>query len=88
MDTGELAYKIRMKLNENERMFGNKAKASITKNTGSPAKKSGGAQPINPFTLLGSKRTRDQMEDDKFIFKHKEGYINAVKRPVPFEFFL
>ena len=88
MDTSELAYKIRMKLNESERVFGNKAKASITKANGSSDSKQAGGQAINPFSLLGSKRTRDQMEDNKFIFKHKEGYINAVKRPVPFEFFL
>lgn len=91
MDSTELAYKIRMKLSEAERVYGNKLKA--IKNSKEPQPKSVTKGPINPFDILGQKRKRESLDNEKskeykLIFKYKEGYINAVKRPVPFEFFL
>jgi hypothetical protein len=91
MDSTELAYKIRMKLNEAEKIYGDKLKA--VKNRQHPPPKSVYKGPINPFDMLGQKRKRESLENEKpqeykLIFKFKEGYINAVKRPVPFEFFV
>lgn len=91
MDSNELSYKIRMKLNEAERVYGNKL--SAIKNKNEPQPKSASKGPINPFDILGQKRKRESMDNEKskeykLIFKYREGYINAVKRPVPFEFFI
>lgn len=90
METQELAYKIKLKLMDNEKVFGNKLKPTAVKPVNCSKKPSPGL--IDPFGRLGSKRPRNEMETDeenfKFIFKHREGYINAVKRNVPFEFFM
>ena len=86
MSTDELIYKIKMKLKECQRVYGSKSKQILEEpNPNSENRYS------NPFGSLGKKRSRASGEDSencKFVFKHKEGYINAVKRNVPFEFFL
>ena len=92
MTTSELAWKIRMKLMETEKAYGKKtssSKSSIQMPSSMVKTKELTSQQLNPFN---SKRKREEMEGEskesyKFIFKHREGYINAVKRPVLFEFF-
>ena len=83
MSTEELIHKIKAKLSEWDRVFGNKSKP-IEHATTNESRLS------NPFEVLGKKRPRPSNEENnwKFVFKHKEGFINAVKRNVPFEFFI
>jgi len=89
LDTSELIYKIRSKINENQRIYSSEKKKPQSKIQATSEVKS---KLLDPFNLLGNKRSRGEMEDDTneshFTYKYQEGYINAVKRNVPFDFFL
>ncbi|CAI2385489.1 unnamed protein product [Moneuplotes crassus] len=90
--TSALAYQLRMKLKEAGKVYASKSNGTQKpKNPSSSTLKENHSKASN-FSFLDSKRKRVDMEAEstgsKFIFKYKEGYINAVRRPVPFEFFL
>jgi hypothetical protein len=77
-----------MKLNEFKKTQQSHSKPALKKSLDSSKKN----RLNDPFNSGNRKRKFDEMENDsneaKFTYKYKEGYVNAVKRNVPFEFFL
>lgn len=79
-----------MKLSEAERVIKARSAKKFGGKSSNFSKENKDKSNLGP--MIGSKRKRGDMEASdtskkgKFVFKYKEGYINAVRRPVPFEF--
>ena len=88
MDTDELIYKINLKLSECKRI--QKSHSKPEKNYRADSSKKNRSNV--PFNSFNRKRKFEEIDNDsnevKFTYTYKEGYVNAVKRNVPFEFFL
>lgn len=80
--SSDMISKIKLKLSELERIFVNKNKPTSSVQKERP----------NAFELIGLKRNINEIEQNedakKIVFKHKEGYTNAIKRKIAFDFFL